>query len=112
MTMRATTVMGYIVQGLVDEGITDCFGVPGDYAFPVCDAVERNPNVKWIGCSNELPFGSVGNSGMGKYHGEWGFGPTQARAGFWNRERTLRLANCATRPHHPNRTLRQIVMPS
>jgi aldehyde dehydrogenase (NAD+) len=21
----------------------------------------------------ELPFGGVGNSGMGKYHGEWGF---------------------------------------
>jgi aldehyde dehydrogenase (NAD+) len=20
-----------------------------------------------------LPFGGVGNSGMGKYHGEWGF---------------------------------------
>src|SRR5882724_8543676 len=22
---------------------------------------------------HELPFGGVGNSGMGKYHGEWGF---------------------------------------
>jgi aldehyde dehydrogenase (NAD+) len=21
----------------------------------------------------ELPFGGVGNSGMGKYHGKWGF---------------------------------------
>ena len=21
----------------------------------------------------DLPFGGVGNSGMGKYHGEWGF---------------------------------------
>lgn len=49
-----TSVIDYIVQRLADEGITDCFGVPGDYAFPVCDAVERNPNVKWIGCSNEL----------------------------------------------------------
>src|SRR6266481_4430115 len=49
-----TIVIDYIVQRLVDEGITDCFGVPGDYAFPVCDAVERNPNIKWIGCSNEL----------------------------------------------------------
>jgi indolepyruvate decarboxylase len=49
-----TSVIDYLVQRLADEGITDCFGVPGDYAFPVCDAVERNPNVKWIGCSNEL----------------------------------------------------------
>jgi len=49
-----TTVIDYIVQRLADEGITHCFGVPGDYAFPVCDAVERSPKVKWIGCSNEL----------------------------------------------------------
>jgi indolepyruvate decarboxylase len=53
-TMKATTVIDYIVQRLADEGIRDCFGVPGDYAFPVCDAVDRNPNIKWIGCSNEL----------------------------------------------------------
>src|SRR6266849_7161894 len=54
MTMRATNVIDYIVQRLADEGITDCFGVPGDYAFPVCDAVDRNPNIRWVGCSNEL----------------------------------------------------------
>jgi indolepyruvate decarboxylase len=52
--MKTTTVIDYIVQRLADEGITDCFGVPGDYAFPVCDAVERNQKIKWIGCSNEL----------------------------------------------------------
>jgi len=44
-TAKATSVVDYIVQRLADEGITDCFGVPGDYAFPVCDAVERNPNI-------------------------------------------------------------------
>ncbi len=52
--MSETTVIDYIVQRLADEGITECFGVPGDYAFPVCDAVDRNPNIRWIGCSNEL----------------------------------------------------------
>jgi indolepyruvate decarboxylase len=52
--MKSTTVIDYIVQRLADEGITDCFGVPGDYAFPVCDAVDRNPNIRWVGCSNEL----------------------------------------------------------
>ena len=51
---RRATVVDYIIQRLVNEGITDCFGVPGDYAFPVCDAVERNPNIRWVGCSNEL----------------------------------------------------------
>ena len=34
-TGKATSVIDYIVQRLADEGITDCFGVPGDYAFPV-----------------------------------------------------------------------------
>jgi indolepyruvate decarboxylase len=52
--MKTTSVIDYIVQRLADEGITDCFGVPGDYAFPVGDAVDSNPNIKWIGCSNEL----------------------------------------------------------
>jgi indolepyruvate decarboxylase len=53
-TGKATSVIDYIVQRLADEGITDCFGVPGDYAFPVCDAVDRNPKIRWVGCSNEL----------------------------------------------------------
>src|ERR1700726_4870148 len=51
---RATTVIDYIVQRIADEGVEHCFGVPGDYAFPVGDAVDSNPNIKWIGCSNEL----------------------------------------------------------
>jgi indolepyruvate decarboxylase len=54
MTVKAISVIDYIVQRLADEGIAHCFGVPGDYAFPVCDAVERNAKIKWIGCSNEL----------------------------------------------------------
>ncbi len=54
MGTTATIVIDYIVQRLIDEGITDCFGVPGDYAFPVSDAVDRNPCIRWVGCSNEL----------------------------------------------------------
>jgi indolepyruvate decarboxylase len=53
-TEKPTRVVDYIIQRLVDEGISDCFGVPGDYAFPVCDAVDRNPKIRWVGCSNEL----------------------------------------------------------
>src|SRR5213593_839633 len=53
-TMKAAIVIDYIVQRIVDEGVEHCFGVPGDYAFPVGDAVDRNRNIKWIGCSNEL----------------------------------------------------------
>jgi indolepyruvate decarboxylase len=52
--MKTAAVIDYIVQRIADEGVEHCFGVPGDYAFPVGDAVDRNPNIKWIGCSNEL----------------------------------------------------------
>src|SRR5258708_6556305 len=48
------TVADYIVRRLAREGITDCFGVPGDFAFKLCDAVERSGAIRWIGCSNEL----------------------------------------------------------
>src|ERR1700680_3330835 len=54
MSNKNTTVADYIVQRLAQEGITDCFGVPGDFAFPLCDAVVRNETIQWIGCSNEL----------------------------------------------------------
>jgi indolepyruvate decarboxylase len=53
-TQTPICVIDYIVQRLVEEGISDCFGVAGDYAFPICDAVERNPKIRWVGCANEL----------------------------------------------------------
>src|SRR5436305_6487790 len=51
---QQTTVADYIVRRLAREGITDCFGVPGDFAFRLCDAVARSDAIRWIGCSNEL----------------------------------------------------------
>ena len=47
-------VADYIVRRLAREGITDCFGVAGDFAFKLCDAVARSEAVRWVGCSNEL----------------------------------------------------------
>ena len=47
-------VADYIVKRLAEEGIAHCFGVAGDYLFPICDAVERSSKVKWTGCANEL----------------------------------------------------------
>src|SRR5580658_8669803 len=47
-------VADYVIQRLAKEGITDFFGVAGDYVFRMCDAVVRSKSVKWIGCSNEL----------------------------------------------------------
>jgi indolepyruvate decarboxylase len=50
----AVNVADYIVKRLAAEGIDHCFGVAGDYVFPICDAVDSSAEVKWIGCSNEL----------------------------------------------------------
>src|SRR3954470_22713821 len=48
------TVADYIVRRLAREGITECFGVAGDFAFKLDDAVVRSETIRWIGCSNEL----------------------------------------------------------
>jgi indolepyruvate decarboxylase len=51
---KQPTVADYIVRRLAREGITDCFGVAGDFAFKVDDAIARSEVIRWIGCSNEL----------------------------------------------------------
>ena len=51
---KQPTVADYIVGRLAREGITDCFGVAGDFAFKLNDAVVRSERIRWIGCSNEL----------------------------------------------------------
>ena len=48
------TVADYVIERLAREGITECFGVAGDFAFKLDDAVVRSKAVRWIGCSNEL----------------------------------------------------------
>jgi indolepyruvate decarboxylase len=51
---KQPTVADYIVRRLASEGITDCFGVAGDFAFKLDDAIARSEVIRWIGCSNEL----------------------------------------------------------
>jgi indolepyruvate decarboxylase len=48
------TVIQYVLARLHDIGVTDVFGVPGDYAFPVNDAICNDPKMRWVGCCNEL----------------------------------------------------------
>ena len=52
--VKPAGVADYIVERLAAEGINHCFGVAGDYVFPMCDAVDNSAKVKWIGCANEL----------------------------------------------------------
>ncbi len=52
--MAIPTVIQYVLSRLQEIGITDIFGVPGDYSFPINDAISEHPQIKWIGCCNEL----------------------------------------------------------
>ena len=51
------TVIEYVLRRLKDIGIDAIFGVPGDFAFPVNDAIVNNPDIDWIRCCNELNAG-------------------------------------------------------
>jgi indolepyruvate decarboxylase len=50
----AETVIRYVLRRLNEIGVDDVFGVAGDYAFPVNDAIVEHPAINWIGCCNEL----------------------------------------------------------
>ncbi len=50
----ATTVIQHVLSRLREIGITDVFGVPGDFSFPINDAICLEPGMRWIGCCNEL----------------------------------------------------------
>ena len=52
--MATPTVARYTLQRLSALGIDKVFGVPGDYAFPVDDAVETVAGLDWVACANEL----------------------------------------------------------
>lgn len=52
--MKQITVIDYLIQRLHEIGITDIFGVPGDYNLSFLDDVEASPLVNWIGDCNEL----------------------------------------------------------
>ena len=50
----AETVIQHVLRRLKETGVDDIFGVAGDYAFPVNDAIVEDPAINWIGCCNEL----------------------------------------------------------
>jgi indolepyruvate decarboxylase len=48
------SIIHYVLSRLSQLGITDVFGVPGDYAFPINDAISEDQHLRWSGSSNEL----------------------------------------------------------
>jgi len=52
-----TTVGAYLAERLTQAGLSDFFGVPGDYNLILLDQLIRRPGLRMIGCCNELNAG-------------------------------------------------------
>ena len=52
--MTQPSVAEYVLTRIAELGIDKIFGVPGDYAFAIDDAVEQVAGLQWVGCANEL----------------------------------------------------------
>src|ERR1700689_2310816 len=63
-----TTVIQHVLSRLHDIGIRDVFGVAGDFAFPIDDAVSSNRDLRWVGCCNELNAAYAAD-GYARIHG-------------------------------------------
>src|SRR5215475_1591397 len=48
------TVIQHVLSRLHDIGVTDIFGVAGDYAFPIEDAICADRKFRYVGSCNEL----------------------------------------------------------
>ncbi|PSU19955.1 indole-3-pyruvate decarboxylase [Photobacterium kishitanii] len=62
------TVVEYLIEALKAINLHHVFGVPGDFAFPINDAICNDSDIEWIGCSNELNA-SYAADGYARIHG-------------------------------------------
>jgi indolepyruvate decarboxylase len=62
------TVIQHVLSRLHDIGIRDVFGVAGDFAFPIDDAVTSDRNLRWVGSCNELNAAYAAD-GYSRIHG-------------------------------------------
>jgi indolepyruvate decarboxylase len=51
---KTKTVIEHVLTRLHEIGVSHVFGVPGDYAFSVNDAICNSPDIDWVGSCNEL----------------------------------------------------------
>lgn len=81
------TVIEHVLSRLREIGVTDVFGVPGDFAFPVNDAICQAPGMRWVGCCNELNAAYAADGyarikGVGALCTTYGVGELSALAGI------------------------------
>lgn len=53
-TAKRETTVQYVLSRLRQLGVKDFFGVPGDFAFPISDAICADKDLRFIGSCNEL----------------------------------------------------------
>jgi indolepyruvate decarboxylase len=63
-----TTVIQHVLSRLHDIGVKDIFGVAGDFAFPIHDAICSDRRCRWIGNCNELNAAYAAD-GYARIHG-------------------------------------------
>ncbi len=62
------TVGDYLLDRLAELGVTEVFGVPGDYQLEFLDHVLAHPTLRWVGGANELNAGYAAD-GYGRLRG-------------------------------------------
>jgi indolepyruvate decarboxylase len=77
------TVIEHVLGRLKSIGVEDIFGVPGDFAFPVNDAIVSHAGIRWVGCCNELNAGYAADGyarirGVGAVSTTYGVGELSA----------------------------------
>ncbi len=64
----AYTVGDYLLDRLAELGVTEIFGVPGDYNLEFLDHIVAHPAIRWVGNANELNAGYAAD-GYGRLRG-------------------------------------------
>jgi len=62
------TVGDYLLDRLAELGVTEIFGVPGDYNLAFLDHIVAHPAIRWVGNANELNAGYAAD-GYGRLRG-------------------------------------------
>ncbi|MGV9802500.1 alpha-keto acid decarboxylase family protein [Mycobacterium sp. NPDC003449] len=68
MTDTGYTVADYLLDRLAELGVTEIFGVPGDYQLEFLDHILAHPRMSWVGGANELNAGYAAD-GYGRLRG-------------------------------------------
>ncbi|MBS4727486.1 alpha-keto acid decarboxylase family protein [Mycobacterium sp. SM1] len=65
---RVYTVGDYLLDRLAELGVSEVFGVPGDYNLEFLDHIVAHPRIRWVGNVNELNAGYAAD-GYGRLRG-------------------------------------------